>query len=216
MVRPVTIPMQPYEATIDLDTTALLIIDMQIDFLKPGGFGTKLGNDITQLQKAIGPCQNVLTVARQPTTTKLPLIIHTREGHRSDMTDVYPMKHQRPGAPISTQVIGTEGPYGRILIRGERGHDIIPELYPQDGEPIIDKPGKGSFFATDLHCILQARNITTLLVCGVTTEVCVHTTIREGSFVCTCSSSKCGFRYGSKSLFWKWIFLLAFLFRYSY
>jgi nicotinamidase-related amidase len=109
------------------------------------------------------------------------LVIHTREGHRKDLSNLHLYKYQRPGAPDSTKVIGSEGPGGKILIRGEPGHDIIPELHPQDGEPIIDKPGKGSFYATDLECILRANGITTLLVCGVTTEVCVHTTIREGT-----------------------------------
>ena len=102
------------------------------------------------------------------------LILHTREGHRSDMTNVFPHKNR-------TAVIGTEGPMGRILIHGEAGHDIVPDLYPLPCEPIIDKPGKGSFYATDLECILSANNITTLLVCGVTTEVCVHTTVREAN-----------------------------------
>lgn len=188
MVRPVLLSMQPYEATIDLDKTALVIIDMQTDFVMPGGFGSKLGNDVAQLQKAIGPCRKVLKAARDE-KNGLALIVHTREGHRPDMTDVHPIKLQRPGAPDSTRVIGTTpqpggSGGGRILIRGEQGHDIIPDLYPQPGEPVVDKPGKGAFYATDLDCILKARGIETLLVCGVTTEVCVHTTIREGTVPC--------------------------------
>ena len=178
MVRPVTLSMEPYDATIDLDKTALIIIDMQEDFIHPGGFGDKLGNDVARLEKAVGPCQKVLQAARgQPPQQQqqqqkddddddkdkkknsnnkgLRLIIHTREGHRADLTDLHSIKHQRPGAPLATKVIGTEGPRGRILIRGEPGHDIIPELYPQQGEPIIDKPGKGSFYATDLDAILK-------------------------------------------------------------
>ncbi|KAL3898572.1 MAG: hypothetical protein SGARI_006641 [Bacillariaceae sp.] len=157
--------MQPYTASIDLDKTAVIMIDMQIDFLLPGGFGAGLGNDVTRLQKAIEPCKRVLEAAR----------------HRKELSNLHPFKLQRPGAPDSTRVIGKEGPKGRILVQGEPGHDIIPELYPQDGEPVVDKPGKGSFYATDLDCILKANGITTLLVCGVTTEVCVHTTIREGT-----------------------------------
>ena len=169
MVRPVTLSMKPYDATIDLDKTALIIIDMQEDFIKPGGFGDKLGNDVSRLEKAVGPCQKVLQAARglqqqqedggeDKTKTGLRLIIHTREGHRPDLTDLHSIKHQRPGAPDTTKVIGTEGPRGRILIRGEPGHDIIPELYPQHGEPIIDKPGKGSFYATDLDAILKVSS----------------------------------------------------------
>ncbi len=109
------------------------------------------------------------------------LVIHTREGHRTDLSDLHPAKRQRPGAPSERAVIGCDGPRGKVLVRGEPGHDIVHELYPIAGEPIIDKPGKGSFYATDLECILRARGITTLLVCGVTTEVCVHTTIREAN-----------------------------------
>jgi len=120
------------------------------------------------------------------------LIIHTREGHRTDMTDVHEHKKQRKGAK---QVIGTEGPFGRILIRGEPGHDIIPALYPKKGEPVIDKPGKGSFYGTDLEVILAAKGIDTLICCGVTTEVCVHTTVREANdrgFHCIVISDACG------------------------
>lgn len=142
----------------------------QKDFLEEGGFGAMLGNDVTKLQRAIEPCRHVLEACRQ---SKL-LIIHTREGHRSDLTDVHSHKNR-------LNVIGSEGPMGRILIRGEPGHDIISQLSPKDGEPLIDKPGKGSFYATDLECILRANNISTLLVCGVTTEVCVHTTVREAN-----------------------------------
>ena len=131
-----------------------------------------LGNDVTNLQRAVDPCRQVLAAARnQPEM----LVIHTREGHRVDMADVHKHKNRNDG------VIGTNGPMGRILIRGEPGHDIIPALYPMPGEPVIDKPGKGSFYATDLECILSANSITTLLVCGVTTEVCVHTTVREAN-----------------------------------
>lgn len=141
---------------------------------QPGGFASSLGNDVSLLQRAVAPCQKVLEAARNNNL----LILHTREGHRKELSNLHPIKLQRPGAP--NRVIGSQGPKGRILVRGEPGHDIVPELYPKEGEPIIDKPGKGSFYATDLDCILKANGIETLIVCGVTTEVCVHTTIREG------------------------------------
>ncbi len=189
MGRSVAVPMDPQQAPIDLDRTALLIIDMQRDFLEPGGFGELLGNDTSKLHRAIDPCQKLLTVARSLDM----MVIHTREGHRPDLTDLHPFKFQRPGSTESG-LIGTPGPRGRIMVRGEGGHDIVPALYPIPGEPIIDKPGKGSFYATDLECILRAKGITTLLVCGVTTEVCVHTTIREANdrgFFCICVSDCC-------------------------
>jgi nicotinamidase-related amidase len=160
---------------------------LQRDFLEPGGFGEMLGNDITKLTKAIEPCKKVLAAARSAGL----LVIHTREGHRPGLSDVHPHKKQRKGAK---QVIGTQGPFGKILIRGEPGHDIIPELYPLDGEPIVDKPGKGSFYATDLEAILAAQGIQQLFVCGVTTEVCVHTTVREANdrgFHCIVVSDAC-------------------------
>jgi nicotinamidase-related amidase len=166
---------------------ALLIIDMQRDFLEPGGFGAALGNDISRLKSAVGPCAAVLAAARRAGI----LIIHTREGHRPDLTDAPPMKVER-GDPAMR--IGARGPMGRILIRGEPGHDIIPELYPAAGEPVIDKPGKGAFYQTDLELMLKNRSIETLLVCGVTTEVCVNTTVREANdrgFRCVVLSDCC-------------------------
>lgn len=147
--------------------------------MEPGGFGEMLGNDVAKLQVCIEPIRRVLEAAR---LSKM-LVIHTREGHRADMTDVHAFKNSKIDA-TSGQIqptIGQQGPMGRILIRGEAGHDIIPALYPQVGEPVVDKPGKGSFYATDLTAILAANHITTLLVCGVTTEVCVHTTVREAN-----------------------------------
>jgi biuret amidohydrolase len=165
---------EPEPIAVDPARTAVIVIDMQRDFLEPGGFGETLGNDVSLLLKAVKPCKALLSGARK---NKL-LVIHTREGHRPDMTDAPRAKVER-GAPSLR--IGAPGPMGRILIRGEPGHDIVPDLYPQPGEPVIDKPGKGAFYATDLHSILQHRGIENLIVCGVTTEVCVHTTVREGN-----------------------------------
>ncbi|GAX22172.1 hypothetical protein FisN_19Lh232 [Fistulifera solaris] len=182
------IHMKPRDGTIDLERTAVVIIDMQRDFLLPGGFGEKLGNDVSKLTRAIQPCQKVLEAAR----ARNMLVIHTREGHRPSMADVHVWKKDKHGTV--PPAIGEMGPMGRILIRGEEGHDIIEELYPITGEPVVDKPGKGSFYATDLEAILQAQNITTLLVMGVTTEVCVHTTIREANdrgYHCIAVSDAC-------------------------
>ena len=170
----ITIAAEPAPVAIAPDRTAVVIIDMQRDFLEPGGFGDSLGNDISQLTRVIAPCRALLAAARDHGI----LVIHTREGHRPDMSDAPKAKVER-GAP--SMRIGDQGPMGRILIRGEPGQDIIPELYPLPGEPVIDKPGKGAFYATDLHAILQYRGIEALIVCGVTTEVCVHTTVREAN-----------------------------------
>jgi len=165
---------EPQPITVDLDRTALVIIDMQRDFLEPGGFGETLGNDVSLLQRAVAPCKAVLDAAR---ATGM-LVIHTREGHRPDLSDAPPFKIDR-GSPSLR--IGDPGPMGRILVRGEPGHDIIPELYPIAGEAIIDKPGKGAFCETDLGLTLRNCGIENLIVCGVTTEVCVNTTVREGN-----------------------------------
>jgi nicotinamidase-related amidase len=169
-----TLEAQPAPLALRLDKAALIIIDMQRDFLEPGGFGAALGNDVVRLQAAVTPCRAVLAAARQAGL----LVIHTREGHRPDLSDAPPLKVER-GDPALR--IGARGPMGRILIRGEPGHDIIPELYPIPGEPVIDKPGKGAFYQTDLELMLHNRAIDTLLVCGVTTEVCVNTTVREAN-----------------------------------
>jgi len=169
-----TIQADPAPVAIDLARTALVIIDMQRDFLEPGGFGEALGNDVSLLKTAVAPIRSVLDAARAAGI----LVIHTREGHRPDMSDAPPAKVER-GSPSLR--IGAPGPMGRILIRGEDGHDIIPELYPVAGEPVIDKPGKGAFYQTDLELTLRNRGIENLLVCGVTTEVCVNTTVREGN-----------------------------------
>lgn len=164
----------PGAITIDTARTAIVMIDMQRDFLEPGGFGATLGNDVNLARAAIVPCQALLSAARRHGM----LVLHTREGHRPDLSDAPIAKLER-GRPSLR--IGDPGPMGRILVRGEPGHDIISELYPQPGEPVIDKPGKGAFYATDLHAILRNRRIADLIVCGVTTEVCVHTTVREAN-----------------------------------
>jgi nicotinamidase-related amidase len=164
----------PYAFRFDPATTALVIIDMQRDFLEPGGFGEMLGNDVSMLAATVAPLQEVLAAARLAGMT----IVHTREGHRPDMADAPPSKVSRGGGDTR---IGDRGPKGRILIRGEEGHDIIEELYPIAGEVLLDKPGKGAFYATDLELILRNRGITHLIVTGVTTEVCVHTTVREAN-----------------------------------
>jgi len=169
-----TIEAQPYPLELDSERTALLVIDMQRDFVEPGGFGEMLGNDVSRLRSTIEPCARVLEAARGAGIA----IIHTREGHRPDLADAPPAKLARGRLDIG---IGDAGPMGRVLVRGEHGHDIIPELYPRDGEPVVDKPGKGAFYETDLHLMLENRGIRTLIVVGVTTEVCVHTTVREAN-----------------------------------
>lgn len=168
----IIIEAEPSPLSVDTGTTALLIIDMQCDFLEPGGFGAARGNDVWRLKAAVAPCKATLAAARRLGL----LVIHTREGHRPDLSDAPALKVER-GDP--TNRIGAPGPMGRLLIRGEPGHDIIPALYPLPGEPVIDKPGKGAFYQTDLELVLRNRGIDTVLVCGVTTEVCVHTTVRE-------------------------------------
>jgi biuret amidohydrolase len=170
----IAIEASPYPFELIPDKCALLIIDMQRDFLEPGGFGEMLGNDVSQLRRTIDPNRVLLAAWR---AMKLP-VLHTREGHRPDLSDLPLAKRVRGHG---TTGIGDAGPMGRILVRGEAGHDIIPELYPQPGEPVIDKPGKGAFFATDLHAILQNLGLTQLVVTGVTTEVCVNTTVREAN-----------------------------------
>ena len=168
-----TIDAEPFPLDFEVDSTALVIIDMQRDFVLPGGFGEALGNDTSLLLAAVEPIQRVLQQAREIGM----FVVHTREGHRPDLTDCPAAKLTRGGKTF----IGEDGPMGRILVRGEQGHDIIHQLYPIEGEPVIDKPGKGSFHATDLQQILFDRGIKTLVVCGVTLEVCVHTTVREAN-----------------------------------
>src|SRR5476649_2752169 len=173
-LKPTTVHAEPYAFDLRPAECGLLIIDMQRDFLEPGGFGEMLGNDVSQLRRTIEPNKKLLAAWRAAGL----LAMHTREGHRPDLSDLPPSKKIRGRAKT---FIGTKGPMGRILVRGEAGHDIIPELYPVAGEPVIDKPGKGAFYQTDLHLVLQNHGIKTLIVCGVTTEVCVTTTVREAN-----------------------------------
>ena len=170
----VTVHAEPYDFEFQPDRTALLVIDMQRDFVDPGGFGEALGNDVSLLRRAVQPTQRVLEAARAARM----LVIHTREGHRPDLSDLPQAKRVRGRLKSG---IGDVGPMGRILVRGEYGHGIVDELQPLEGEPVVDKPGKGSFYATDLDSILKNRDIRSLLVTGVTAEVCVQTTVREAN-----------------------------------
>lgn len=162
---------KPFDFDFEKDKTTLIIIDMQRDFCAAGGFGESLGNDITPTASIIPTVKKILDKAREENM----FIIHTREGHRPDLSDMPPAKKRR------SKAIGEDGPMGRILVRGEYGHDIVDELQPVKGEIVIDKPGKGAFYQTDLHLILQNKGIESLIFCGVTTHVCVHTTIREAN-----------------------------------
>ena len=168
-----TMAAEPFDFEFDPETTALVLIDFQRDFVEPNGFGEALGNDVSLLRTSIEPARRVLAAARAAGM----MVIHTREGHRPDLSDCPPAKLTRGGATF----IGTEGTMGRILVQGEKGHDIIPELSPIAGEPVIDKPGKGAFYATSMELILRSQGITSLIVMGVTTEVCVQTTAREAN-----------------------------------
>lgn len=165
---------QPFDYTYPKDRLALVVIDMQRDFVEPGGFGASLGNDVTRLQAIVPALQNLMTTCR---TSGVP-VIHTRECHRADLSDCPPAKRDR-GEP--TLRIGDPGPMGRVLIVGEPGAEIIPELAPLEGEIVIDKPGKGAFYATGFADALADQGITHLLMSGVTTEVCVQTTMREAN-----------------------------------
>jgi nicotinamidase-related amidase len=170
----VTVNAEPYDFEFDAGRAALLVIDMQRDFVDPGGFGEALGNDVSLLRAAVLPTQRVLQAARAAGI----FVIHTREGHRPDLSDLPEAKRRRGRLKSG---IGDPGPMGRILVRGEHGHGIVDELEPLPSEPVIDKPGKGAFYATDLDSILKNRSIQSLIVTGVTAEVCVQTTVREAN-----------------------------------
>jgi len=169
-----TLAAEPYPFSFDPPSTALMVIDMQRDFVDRGGFGELLGNDVAPLRQVIAPLRRLLAAWREYGL----LVVHTREGHRPDLHDCPPSKRARGNLAVG---IGDRGPLGRVLVRGERGHDIVDELKPLPGEPVVDKPGKGAFYATDLSGMLQQRGIRSLIVTGVTTEVCVHTTVREAN-----------------------------------
>jgi biuret amidohydrolase len=164
----------PFEYNFPASKTALVVIDMQRDFIEPGGFGASLGNDVSRLAPAIAPIATLLAAWR----ARVWPIVHTRECHKADLSDCPPAKRLR-GTPSLR--IGDAGPMGRVLIAGEPGADIIPALAPAEREIVIDKPGKGMFWATGLHETLQARAVTHLLFTGVTTEVCVQTSMREAN-----------------------------------
>jgi nicotinamidase-related amidase len=168
------IPATPFAYPFAPGKTALVIIDMQRDFVEPGGFGASLGNDVTLLHTTIGPITNLLAAWR---ARGWP-VVHTREAHKADLSDCPPAKRLRGDPSLR---IGDAGPMGRLLIRGEAGTSIIPQLAPQTGELVIDKPGKGMFWSTGLHEMLHAQGVTHLVFTGVTTEVCVQTSMREAN-----------------------------------
>lgn len=169
-----TVTARPFNFELDPAHAALVIIDMQRDFVEPGGFGESLGNTVEPLQAIVPAIANVLAAWR----AMGGLVVHTRESHAPDLSDCPPAKRLR-GSPSLR--IGDVGPMGRVLVRGEPGNQIVPELAPVAGELVIDKPGKGAFYATDLQQQLQLRGITQLVVAGVTTEVCVQSTLREAN-----------------------------------
>ena len=173
-VHTMKIDAQPFAYTFETAHTALVIIDMQRDFIEPGGFGETLGNDVSLLEAIVPACQTVLAAWRKAGG----LVVHTREAHKPDLSDCPPAKRERGNPSLR---IGDAGPMGRILVMGEPGNQIIPALAPVEGEIVIDKPGKGAFYATGLHETLFSHGITHLLFMGVTTEVCVQTSMREAN-----------------------------------
>jgi nicotinamidase-related amidase len=170
----IDVPARPFAFRFEFNRAALVIIDMQRDFVEPGGFGESLGNDVTRLQAIVPACRRVLSAWRGAGG----VVVHTREAHASDLSDCPRAKRER-GTPRLR--IGDAGPMGRILVAGEPGNQIVPELAPAAGELVIDKPGKGAFYSTPLHHELQRRGITHLLFMGVTTEVCVQSSMREAN-----------------------------------
>jgi nicotinamidase-related amidase len=170
----ITVHASPYDYSFPPDRTAVVVIDMQRDFIEPGGFGAALGNDVSRLSAIIPTVGRLLALARAQGW----LILHTREAHKPDLSDCPPSKIARGNAPLR---IGEVGAMGRLLVAGERGNQIVPELSPLPGEWVVDKPGKGMFWATGLHEKLQAHGISHLIFAGVTTEVCVQTSMREGN-----------------------------------
>lgn len=168
------LPAKPFPFPLDRKQIALIVIDMQRDFVEPGGFGESLGNDVQSLQKIVPVVRRLLEGCRR---SGIP-IIHTRECHRPDLSDCPPAKRLRGDPAVR---IGDPGPMGRILVAGEPGAEIVPDLLPEKDEIVLDKPGKGAFYDTSLNDILRTKGITQLIVCGVTTEVCVQTTMREAN-----------------------------------